>query len=361
VSEKPVLASIAGRSGRIVLNRPEAINALNTEMVGLIQDALNDWRHDPRVQTIVLTGAGERGLCAGGDIVSIYADTISDEPAETTASAEFWRDEYTMNAAIAGYPLPFVAVMDGIVLGGGVGVSAHASHRIVTERSSVAMPETSIGFAPDVGGTWLLSHSPGELGTHVALTAGTVGAGDAITLGLADRYVPTSSLPGLIEALATQDADAAIAAVAEPAPASELRTHQSWIDDCYAHDDVTSIIDALRAHPEPEAKRAADLIERRSPTAVATALRALRAARTMTLAQALRQELRMVVRFLDTPDFAEGVRAAVIDKDRRPRWSPASLAEVTDADVDRFFEPLTNDLDLDHDQTTVPAAPGGNS
>ena len=187
----PVLSHVDGHAGHLVLNRPKAINALTHEMVTIIRGILAEWATDPAVQTVVLSGSGERGLCAGGDIVSIYHDGI----AGGTASTDFWADEYRLDAEIASYPKPFVAIMDGIVLGGGIGLSAHADVRVVTERSKIGMPETGIGFFPDVGGTYLLAHSPGELGTHLALTSGRLNAADAILTGLADVHVPAERWP----------------------------------------------------------------------------------------------------------------------------------------------------------------------
>ncbi|MCZ4497764.1 MAG: 3-hydroxyisobutyryl-CoA hydrolase [Marmoricola sp.] len=344
-TEPPVLTRIDGRAGHLVLNRPRAINALTLEMVRLLTAALLEWRDDDRVQTVVLTGAGDRGLCAGGDIVAIHRDATSDEPAEQTASAAFWREEYALNALIASYPKPYVAVMDGIVLGGGVGVSAHGSHRIVTERTSVGMPETGIGFVPDVGGTWLLSRGPGQLGTHLALTAGSVKAGDALELGLADWFVESSAIPALLAAFADTRPGTAIAAHASPPPPGQLEADQAWIDACYSDNDVPAIMKALRKHPDPAAQAAADTLATRSPTAMAVTLRALRSAAGFPdLDAALRQELRLVVRFLDCADFAEGVRAAVIDKDRNPTWYPKRADDVWPEDIDRFFAPLTHEL-----------------
>jgi enoyl-CoA hydratase len=345
--EPPVLTRIEGRAGHIVLNRPRAINALTLEMVRLITATLQDWRKDDRVQTVVLTGAGDRGLCAGGDIVAIHRDATSDVPAEQTESTTFWREEYALNALIASYPKPYVAVMDGIVLGGGVGVSAHGSHRIVTERTSVGMPETGIGFVPDVGGTWLLSRGPGQLGTYLALTAGSVTAGDALELGLADWFVESSEIPALLADLATTRPGTAIAAHASPAPGSQLEADQDWIDACFSDNEVAAIVKALRKQPNPAAHAAADTLATRSPTAMSVTLRALRSAAGFPdLATALQQELRLVVRFLDCPDFAEGVRAAVIDKDRNPSWYPRRPDDVWPEDIDRFFAPLTHDLAL---------------
>ncbi|WP_189031085.1 enoyl-CoA hydratase/isomerase family protein [Nocardia rhizosphaerihabitans] len=348
MSEAEVLFEVCDGLGLITLNRPRAINALNHSMTLAITEALRTWAADPAIRTVAIIGAGERGLCAGGDIVAIHRDAkaISDggpaAPAPLqTATAAFWRDEYLLNDLIGSYPKPYVAIMDGIVMGGGVGLSAHGSHRIVTERSQIGMPETGIGFVPDVGGTYLLSHTPGELGTHVALTAARMGAGDAIAVGFADTFVPSADLPALLDALRTTPADEAVAGFATPAPESELAAQRDWIDACYAADTVEEIVAALRAADSPEATKAAEDLLAKSPVAVKATLRALRDARTLpSLAAALTVEFRITVAALSTHDLAEGIRAQVIDKDRAPRWSPATLAEVTTAQVDAYFAPL---------------------
>jgi enoyl-CoA hydratase len=341
-----VLVRVDGRAGRITLNRPETLNALTLEMVRSAQAALDGFEGDPAVTTVVIDGAGERALCAGGDIRSIYDAARGNDPAPRT----FWAEEYRLDARIARYPKPIVAIMDGIVMGGGVGLSAHARHRIVTERSTVAMPEVGIGFAPDVGGTWLLSRAPGQVGTHLALTAGRAGAADAIGCGLADRHVASAALPDLLDALGREDAAGAIDRFASTPAAGSLGAARPWIDAGYAGDDAAEIVGRLRAAGGPAAA-AADEIATKSPTSVKVALRALRAARSLpTLEACLEMEYRISTTFLDTPDFVEGVRAAVIDKDRKPRWEPAHLDEVTGADVDRFFTPRTDDLHLDTEE-----------
>ncbi|GGW70851.1 putative enoyl-CoA hydratase [Streptomyces lucensis JCM 4490] len=335
---EPVLFRTTGRAAHIVLNRPRALNALDHEMVRRIDAALTEWERDPAVETVVLTGAGERGLCAGGDIRSIHDDA---RDGDGTASAAFWRDEYHLNARIARYPKPYVAVMDGIVMGGGVGLSAHGSVRIVTERSRIAMPETGIGFVPDVGGTYLLTRAPGELGTHLALTGAQIGAGDALLCGLADHSVPADALRNFVDDLAGLPVGDALARHAQPPPRGELSGRREWTDDCYAADTVEEIVDRLLAHGDPAAKEAAETLLAKSPTALKVTLVAIRRARSLgSLERVLDQEYRVSCAALRTPDLVEGIRAQVIDKDRAPRWSPATLAEVTDADVERFFAPL---------------------
>ncbi len=342
-AEPEVLSRVHGRLGHIILNRPRAINALNVGMVTEVSRILDDWAETASITTVLLTGAGERGLCAGGDIVSIYHDAVHGGG----ASATFWRDEYRMNARIHRYPKPFVAVMNGVVLGGGIGIAGHASHRIVTESSSLGMPETGIGFVPDVGGNWLLSHAPGELGTHLALTAGSATGADALQLGMADAFVPSERIAELAEALEREDADAAVSRFAVAAPASPLAAQAGWINDAYGGDDVGEIVRRLGALGAAAADDALALVLRRSPTALKATLAALRRARThASLEETLKQDLRVSLRFLDEKDLAEGIRAQVIDKDRNPRWSPATLDEVDDEHIESLFAPL-GALELD--------------
>ncbi len=333
----PVLVERRGRLGVLTLNRPRAINALDTAMVAIVNDALAAWAVDDAVATVLVTGAGERGLCAGGDVVSLARAARA---GDRELPERFWRAEYAMNAAIARFPKPYVAFMDGIVLGGGVGISAHGSHRIVTERTRLGMPETGIGFVPDVGGTRLLARAPGELGTHLGLTGDQVTGADAIALGLADAFVPADRLAGLAASLETTDADAAVAAVAAPPPVAPLLAERPWIDDAYAGGDLAAILARLAAGPEA-ARAAAATLARRSPTALAITLRALRAAaHESSLEQALRREYRVSTHCLVLPDFAEGVRAQLVDKDRAPRWSPAAVADVDPAVVAAAFDAL---------------------
>ena len=337
-AEPQVLLSREGALGRIVLNRPRAMNALTFGMVTAIAEQLRAWETDPDVETVLIAGAGDRGLCAGGDIVSIYHDIQSDPE----AAGRFWADEYALNLAIAEYPKPYVAIMDGVVLGGGVGVSAHGSVRVVTERTRIGMPEVGIGFVPDVGGTYLLSRAPGELGTHAALTGGSFSGADAIELGLADYFVSSEHLEELADSLASMSAHDALLRFATDAPPSALAASRGWIDECYSSDDPIDILGRLAASPADEARAAADVIRSKSPTAVAVTLESLRRAkRTATLAEVLETELRVGMRFVAGTEMAEGIRAQVIDKDRNPRWSPATLAQVSRADVAAYFAPFT--------------------
>jgi enoyl-CoA hydratase len=336
-----VLVSVDRGTGLITLNRPKAINSLTHPMVNAISQVLTEWEHDTEVQAVVLTGAGDRGLCAGGDIVEVYNSARGDHG----LASSFWRDEYLMNAQIARFVKPFVSLMDGIVMGGGVGVSAHGSVRVVTETTKMAMPEVGIGFIPDVGGTFILSRAPGLLGLHAALTGAPFAAGDAIAMGFADHFVPHETLARFTDAIVAKGVESALASHATEPPVSELLAQRPWIDECFAGDTVEDIVAALRGHDAGPANEAADLIMTRSPVSVSVALEAVRrAAKLDTLEDVLRQEYRTSRGSLRSHDLVEGIRAQVIDKDRNPKWSPASLAEVTRADIEAYFTPLDDDL-----------------
>ncbi|MEO7146891.1 MAG: enoyl-CoA hydratase/isomerase family protein [Terrimesophilobacter sp.] len=336
-----VLFERRGRLGAIVLNRPQAMNALTHQMVQVIASTLDEWETDDNVATVLISGAGERGLCAGGDIVSMYHDALAGG-AETE---QFWRDEYALNARIARYPKPYVAFMDGVVLGGGIGVSAHGSHRIVTERTRFGMPEVGIGFAPDVGGSYLLARAPGETGTHLAMSGGMGSGADAVALGFADYYVPSERLGRLAERLEEIVVADAIAEVAKPAPHSELLAQRSWIDACYEGNDAVRIVERLQA-AGPHAQAAASAILGKSPTGVTVALQSVRRVRELgaleagTLEEVLNQEYRVSVRFIERPEIVEGIRAQVIDKDRNPQWMPSTLDEVSPAVIEHYFSSL---------------------
>ena len=327
-----------GQAGRITLNRPQALNALTLPMCQAIDSALVAWAEDPAVALVIIDGAGDRALCAGGDIRVLYDAARTGNLA---VPAEFFGAEYRVNARIAAFTKPYVALMDGVVMGGGVGVSAHGSFRVVTERTKLAMPETGIGLFPDVGATWLLSRKL-PLGLHLALTGARVGAGDAILAGLADTFVHAAALPGLVERLCGCDGPAAVGALleteAEQPPPAVVGADRAWMDECYRHSTMELILAAMHASDDPAAHAAAAEIAGKSPSSLKVTLRALREAEGMTdLAQALAQELVLAAACMRSHDFVEGVRAAVIDKDRAPRWRPARLEDVDDALVSSYF------------------------
>jgi len=336
----PVLVFREGAVGRIRLNRPKALNSLTLEMVRAIASALDSFENEPAISCVLLDGEGSRGLCAGGDIRAIY-----DSGQRQDGEAErFWREEYILNERIARFPKPYIAVMDGITMGGGIGVAAHGSYRIVTERSRIAMPEVGIGFVPDVGGTWLLSRAPGELGTYLALTGETVSGGDAIRVGLADIMVPSERILAMTDALsslgpgaAPDDIQGILQWHSRQANDETLWQHREIIDRCFVHDNIESIAATLGDATEEFAQKAVATLLKKSPTSLKVALRLLRLARQSTLEDCLRREYRAAVRCLRGNDFYEGVRAAIIDKDRNPRWQPEDIRAVSNTIVGQYF------------------------
>lgn len=344
--EPPALCRREGRIGWITLNRPRALNALNLPLMREAAAALRDWRDDPGVEVILIDGAGERGLSAGGDIRDVRDSALGDPE----HAAVLWREEYELDALIAGYPGPVAVVMDGITMGGGVGLGAHASVRIVTERTVTAMPEVQIGLAPDCGIAFRFSRAPGETGTHCALTGARLGARDAVYCGLADQAVRSDRLPSVTEVLSDpgvpatpQDLLARIRQVAgiDDGASGDLEAARPWIDECYGAGTVEEILQALRARPETQAKAAVSAMETAAPTALKVTLRALREARSMThVRECLAQDYRLCMRFMQNHDLIEGIRAAVIDKDKNPHWRPATLAGVTVQMVNGYFASL---------------------
>ena len=327
-----VLVRVDGKAGRITLNRPQALNALTLPMVHDIDAALSRWADDPAVSLVIVDGAGDRAFCAGGDIRMLYQAA---RVGELAAGQAFFGAEYALNARIARYPKPYIAIMDGVVMGGGVGLSAHGSVRVVTERTLLAMPETGIGLFPDVGATWLLSRMPSR-GTHLALTGARIGAADVLLAGLADWLVPSAALASLVEALCEGDATV-VRAFAGP-PDRAAMADSGWMDRCYAADTMEAIVAALVADPDEAAQAAAREVAGKSPSSLKVTLRALREAAAMRdLEAALAQELVLAVGCLRSHDFVECVRAAVIDKDRAPRWHPSRLEDVTPAMVQDYF------------------------
>jgi enoyl-CoA hydratase len=332
-----------GAVGLITLNRPKSINSLTHTMVIALHKVLSEWALAPEISAVVLDGAGERGLCAGGDIVAIYHDAVEGG----AKTREFWFDEYRLNAFIAAYPKPYVSLMDGLVMGGGVGIGAHGSVRIVTEKSKVAMPEVGIGFVPDVGGTYLLSRAPGLTGLHMGLTGIPISGADAVAVGFADHIVPQDRLGDFTKSIVTDGVKPALDAhtiATQPSPLMEQR----WISECYNRESVLDIVAALRRHEAEPANAAADLIATRSPIALAVTLESLRrAAQLKTLKDVLVQEYRVSCAALDSQDFVEGIRAQVIDKDRTPKWSPSSVAAVREEHIERYFAPCSAELSFE--------------
>jgi enoyl-CoA hydratase len=347
VVEPDLIARREGFAGIIRLNRPKTINAVTLEMFRGIDKALDQFEADPAVSVVVLEGAGERGLCAGGDIRALWESS----KVQGDLGAILWREEYILNARIKKFPKPYVAFMDGIVMGGGVGLSAHSSHRVVTERTKLAMPEAGLGFFPDVGGTCLLSRSPGEVGTYFGLTGTTMNGPDAIYARFADAVVPSAKLPALREALTgvrpgtvSGEVRALIDGFATGENVGPVAAKQAEIDRLFGHDRMEDIFAALKADDSELAQAALKTLSEKSPRGMVVTLKLLRLARgARSLEECLVREYRAALQVFRSDDFREGVRAAVIDKDRNPKWLPSRIEDVTSEMVAPYFAEIGAD------------------
>jgi enoyl-CoA hydratase len=347
VAEPDLIVRREGSAGIIRLNRPKTINAMTLEMSIGIDQALDQFEADPAVSLVLLEGAGERGLCAGGDIRGLYESSR----AGGDLGKRFWRQEYVMNARIAKYPKPYVAFMDGLVMGGGVGLSAHGRHRVVTERTKLAMPEVGLGFFPDVGGTWLLSRAPGEIGTYFGLTGQTMNGPDAIYARFADAVVPSAKLTALREGLTkvrpgtlSIEIKALIDGFATDETSGPVAAMQPTIDGWLAHDRMEDIVASLKRDGSELAQATLKTLAEKSPRGMVVTLKLLRLARTSSSLEAcLVREYRAALEVFRSDDFREGVRAAVIDKDRNPTWSPPKIEDVTPAMIAPYFAEIGAD------------------
>jgi enoyl-CoA hydratase len=348
VSEPDLIVRREGAVGVIRLNRPKAINAMTLEMSLGIDAALDRFEADPAVGLVLLEGAGERGLCAGGDIRSLYESSR----ANGDLGKVFWRQEYVMNARIAEFPKPYVAFMDGLVMGGGVGLSAHGRHRVVTEKTKLAMPEVGLGFFPDVGGTFLLPRAPGEIGTYFGLTGQTMNGPDAIHAKFADAVVPSGKLAALRAALidlrpgvSSDEVKATIDRFSTAETAGPVAALQPQIDGWFAHDHMQDIVEALQRDGSELAQATLNTLNEKSPRGMVVALKLMRLARasSSSLEECLVREYRAALEVFRSDDFREGVRAAVIDKDRNPRWSPSRISEVTSEMIAPYFAEIGAD------------------
>ena len=339
--EPDLITRREGFAGIIRLNRPKTINAVTLDMFRDIDKALGTFEADPSVSVVVLEGSGERGLCAGGDIRALYKSSQMNGD----LGKVLWREEYVLNARIKKFPKPYVAFMDGIVMGGGVGLSAHASHRVVTERTTLAMPEVGLGFFPDVGGTWLLSHAPGEIGTYFGLTGQTMNGPDAVYAGFADAVVPSSRLAGLRDVLTkarpgstASEIRALIDGFATGETAGPVAAMRATIDRWFSYDRMQDIIAALTRDRSKLAQSTLKTLGEKSPRGMVVALKLLRLARqSSSLEECLVREYRAALEVFRSDDFREGVRAAVIEKDRNPKWSPPRIEDVTPDMIAPYF------------------------
>jgi enoyl-CoA hydratase len=332
-----VLFEKRGTLGLITLNRPKALNALTHEMCLLMKAQLDSWSNDDGVKTVVVRGAGDRAFCAGGDIRALYESG----KAGTPYALDFYRDEYILDAAIKHYSKPYISLIHGIDMGGGVGVSVNGRYRIAGETMVFAMPETGIGLFPDVGGSYFLPRCPGQIGMYLGLTGARLKTADSLYAGIATHFVPMAKWDGLIETLAGgATAEAAIASVQDMVPDTFLSEHRAAIDRIFAGNSVEEILSALDAEHEDWADDAAQTIRTKSPTSLKLAFRQLREGAKLEFDDCMRMEFRLVNRIVAGRDFYEGVRATIIEKDGAPKWQPADLAQVSDADISAYFAPL---------------------
>lgn len=349
-----VILTRRGPIGHILLNRPKALNAITFEMVAGVADALAEWAEDDSVRAVIIEGAGDRAFCAGGDVIAV--SHAGQE--QSSLCRDFFQAEYRLNRAIHLFDKPYIAFLDGITMGGGVGLSVHGNHRIVTEKTLFAMPETGIGLFPDVGGSHFLSRCPGEIGTYLGLTGARLGPADMLAIGLADSHMPSASRDAYFAALENADwgggsADEIVSAItqdfATPAGDAAITGIRDELDRLFAGDDLEEIAARLAADPGDVAAKAAALLDGKSPTMLKVSLKQLRLGAMQDFDANMVMEYRIVRRALQPgADFHEGVRALLIDKDKAPKWNPARLSDVEDAAIHSYFEaPPEGDLVLD--------------
>jgi enoyl-CoA hydratase len=332
--EETVIAWRDGRAGRILLNRPQALNAIDLPMIRACTRALKDWRDDAHVHVVVIEGAGDRAFCAGGDVRALRQFELDGEHYKAEA---FFSEEYELNLMIATYPKPYVALIDGICMGGGIGVSVHAPYRVATENAAFAMPETAIGFFPDIGATFFLPRLPGYVGTYLGLTGTRMQGADAVHAGFGTHFIQRVDMPMLASKLAADGVGALGSHCAAP-PAFSLAAQRGAIDDCFGSDSVAEIVRRLEAAGDEWATKTLAMLRAVSPSALCWTLEALRRGADMTLPQCLAAELALTRTTMRHPDFAEGVRAMVVDKDRKPKWQPALIEEVDPEVIQSMFE-----------------------
>jgi enoyl-CoA hydratase len=339
--EDDVVVRAHGALRRLTLNRPKALNAITLGMCVTMTAMMRAWASDPAVGAVMLDGAGERGFCAGGDIRAIYDAAKSGDP----LPQKFWAVEYHLNVMIARSRKPVVAIMDGVVMGGGIGLAGHAAHRVVTERSMVAMPEVGIGFFPDIGASFPLARAPGFTGTYLALTGERMNAADAIYARLADIHIPSAKLAEIPDTLAdcrsADEVRSRLAALSAPPIPGKLAAAREWIDACFRADTVEEIVARLSASKAEAAQTALATMKKASPTSLKITLRNMRdAAKFTRVEQCFVQDYRIALACVAEHDMIEGIRATIVDKDRNPVWRPQTLQEVTPDIVERHFQPV---------------------
>lgn len=336
-----VLFEVKGRAGVIILNSPATLNAVSLPMVRAMHPQLEAWARDPAVAHVIIRAVGEKAFSAGGDIRHLYEWGRAGDETFCT----FFHDEYRLNTLIKRFPKPYIALINGIVMGGGVGVSIHGSHRVAGDRMTFAMPETGIGLFPDVGGTYFLPRLPGETGLYLGLTGTRIRTGDAAALGLATHYVPSDRHQPLVEALcAAEDIDRCIEDFSVSAGDAPLAAERGLIDRHFSPPSLDAVIAGLAADDGEWAQKTLAAIRTKSPTSLRLTFRQLREGAHLDFEDCMRLEFRIASRIFHGADFFEGIRAVVIDKDLKPRWQPASLDDLTDEDMAGYFAPLASEL-----------------
>jgi enoyl-CoA hydratase len=345
-----ILFERRGAAGIVILNRPQALNAVTLGMVGALTRRLEQWEGDAAVTRVVVTAAGGRAFSAGGDLRALYD---AGRAGQQQAALSYWRTEYALNTLIKRYRKPYVALIDGIVMGGGAGISIHGSHRVAGDGFAFAMPEVGIGFIPDVGATWFLPRLPGELGLYCALTGERLGPADALAAGIATQRVASARFPDLLAGLCGNvPVDALLGAFAEPAGEGPLCARRPLIDRLFTGDSVEGILTALDAEAAGQgadadfARLTAASIRLKSPTSLKITLAQMRRGRTLDFAECMRTEFRIVSRLVLGHDLYEGIRSVIIDKDQAPQWRPSSLEAVSAAEIERYFERQSDELAL---------------
>jgi enoyl-CoA hydratase/carnithine racemase len=343
------IAGKGGNLGIIILNRPTVLNSLNHSMIQAMYAQLGAWAMSDHIKAVIIRQAQGRAFCAGGDLRLTYDRIKQHDPAMT----DFFRDEYQLNRFIFHYSKPYIALLDGITMGGGVGVSMHGSHRIATDRLVFAMPETGIGFFPDVGGTYFLPRLPGKIGFYLGLTGARIASDDCVSIGVATLKVGQQSLDTIVDALAETpfqgpDSRVAVTKIIEPfcveVKSSQLIEHERAIDAAFSGKTMEEIVSHLHHTQSIVCQDASSILMNKSPTSLKITLRALQTGMGLDFDACMQQEYRLVTRFLQGHDFAEGIRAVIIDKDQKPNWQPNTLEGVTQSEVDSYFAPLAKEL-----------------
>lgn len=349
--EQEIIFEKKGELGVVTLNRPKALNALTHEMAIALDAKLIEWADDASISAVLIKGTGEKAFCAGGDIVKLY----NEGKAGGDYPKHFYHDEYVCNARVKHFPKPYIAFIDGIVMGGGVGVSVHGSHRIATEKTMFAMPETGIGLFPDVGGTFFLPRCPGKIGMYLGMTGDRLKAADSIYAGIATSYVSSADLEALENSLASmsfsdnphQDIDQLIAVYAGDAGEAKLASIADKINQHFAHETAETVFASLAGDEDEWAQKTLKGLKGKSPTSMKLTMRQIMEGAKSEFDECMKLEWRMVNRIIKGVDFYEGTRALLIDKDQSPKWSPATLEEVSPEDIDAYFQPLeAGELDI---------------